>query len=249
MNLVLLEPHEVDGHGGVRLSGERARHLTAVLHVVPGQLVRLGQLDGPHGVGTVTAVDGADVLLECQWEEAVPPRPQVDLLLALPRPKVLRRLWSQIAALGVGHVILTNAARVERHYFDAHVLEPATYHPLLVEGLQQARDTRLPVVSVHRRFRPLVEDDLATLFPAGRRLVGHPGETRSTGHALDGDAASRVLLAVGPEGGWSEFELDLLARHGFSRVGMGARPLRSDTATIALLSLVHDGLWRASGPM
>ncbi len=95
--------------------------------------------------------------------------PAVDVLLALPRPKVLRRLWAQLAALGVGRIMLTNASRVERNYFDTHVLEAATYRPLLIEGLQQARDTRLPVVSVHRRFRILIEADLSALSDASTR--------------------------------------------------------------------------------
>jgi RsmE family RNA methyltransferase len=52
----------------------------------------------------------------------------------------------------------------------------------------------------------------------------------------------RVLLAVGPEGGWNDFEIQLLESHGFQRVGMGSRTLRTDTACIALLALVHDAL-------
>ena len=96
-----------------------------------------------------------------------PSRPPVDLLLALPRPKVLRRLWAQIAALGVGRIILTNAARVERNYFDTHVLSAACYQPLLIEGLQQARDTRLPAVTVHRQFKVLLEDELDSLSRTG----------------------------------------------------------------------------------
>ena len=109
----------------------------------------------------------------------LPAPPAVDLLLALPRPKVLRRLWAQFAALGVGRIVLTNAARVERHYFDTHVLEESTYRPLLIEGLQQAGDTRLPRVSIHRQFRILIEDELDGLSNDGARLVAHPGSHRS----------------------------------------------------------------------
>src|SRR5205823_10500285 len=100
--------------------------------------------------------DGA-VEPHCAFDATVPPRPPIDLLLALPRPKVMRRLWAQLAALGVGQIMLTNAERVERNYFDTHVLKPECYRPLLVEGLQQARDTRLPNVSIHRQFKVLVE--------------------------------------------------------------------------------------------
>ena len=165
------------------------------------------------------------------------------MLLALPRPKVMRRLWSQLAALGVGQVILTNAARVERDYFGAHVVDPAVFAPLLIEGLQQARDTRLPVVSIHRRLKVLVEDDLDALCPGRRPRGGAAGPRRHAGAACSRAAVqARALLAVGPEGGWTEFELDLLERHGFRAVGMGPRTLRSDTATIALLTLAHQAL-------
>src|SRR6202043_2921377 len=110
----------------------------------------------------------------CAFDATVPSRPRVDLLLALPRPKVMRRLWAQIAALGVGQIILTNAEKVERNYFDTHILSPETYRPLLIEGLQQSRDTRLPVVSIHRQFKVLVEDQLDALFGSGLRIVADP---------------------------------------------------------------------------
>jgi RsmE family RNA methyltransferase len=165
----------------------------------------------------------------------------VDLLLALPRPKVMRRLWPQLAALGVGRIVLTNAARVERNYFDTHVLDPAFYRPLLIEGLQQAQDTHLPRVSIHRRFRPLVEDELDSLCPPGARLVAHPsGDAPPVAGAWPRGAA-RVLLAVGPEGGWDDFELRLLGDRGFRPVSLGARTLRTDTACVALLAALRAG--------
>ncbi len=247
MNLILLEPGEVADGGDVRLSDGRADHLVAVLKVTPGQSVRVGLVDGPHGVGTVQAVAGGAVTLGCAFETAIPARPRVDLLLALPRPKVMRRLWAQIAAIGVGQIILTNAARVERHYFDTHVLTAASYRPLLVEGLQQARDTRLPSVSIHRRFKVLVEDDLARLFGGGLRLVADPAAARPAGAIVREHPDRRVLLAIGPEGGWTAFETDLLAAHGFAAVGMGPRTLRTDTACIALLAVVHDAMAGRAG--
>jgi RsmE family RNA methyltransferase len=187
-------------------------------------------------------MSGGAVDLRCAFDTEIPPRPCVDLLLALPRPKVMRRLWAQLAALGVGHIALTNASRVERDYFDTHLLEPRGYSPLLIEGLQQARDTRLPCVSVHKRFKVLIEDSLAETFGAGLRLVADPSATPSARDIVAGSRSDRVLLAVGPEGGWNAFELDLLAAHGFESVGLGPRTLRTDTACVALLSVVHDAL-------
>jgi RsmE family RNA methyltransferase len=66
------------------------------------------------------------------------------------------------------------------------------------------------------------------------------------GAGLGANPDARVLLAVGPEGGWNEFELRLLEAHGFQPIGMGPRTLRTDTACLALLALVHDVLSRGS---
>jgi RsmE family RNA methyltransferase len=108
--------------------------------------------------------------------------------------------------------------------------------------LQQARDTRLPAVSIHRRLRVLVEDDLDRLFPEGVRLTAHPDAARTITGALQNRGDRRVLLAVGPEGGWNGFELELLAAHGFEDVGIGPRTLRSDTACVALIAMVNEVL-------
>lgn len=244
MNLIILEPNEVNDSGEVSLAGARGAHLCNVLKVAPGDRVRVGLLDGPCGLGEVLSAAGGSVVLRCAFEPAVPERPRVDLLLALPRPKVIRRIWAQAAALGVGQIILTNAARVERNYFDTHLLTPEGYRPLLIEGLQQARDTRLPIVSTHRQFKILIEDNLDTLFGDGLRLAADPGAKHSASAAARAGNGARVLLAVGPEGGWNDFERDLLAAHAFQPVGMGPRTLRSDTACIALLALVHDAMRR-----
>jgi len=241
MNLILLEDRDRGDGSCVTLIDARATHLLKVLRVTPGQTVRIGMLDGSFGTGTVEAVNDGRVTMRCVFDADAPPRPRVDVLLALPRPKVLRRLWAQFAALGVGHIILTNASRVERDYFDAHVLLETCYRSLLIEGLQQARDTRLPRVSIHRQFRILVEDHPDALLPSGVRLVADPSGRTSIANALAG-RDERVLLAIGPEGGWNEFELNLLADHGFTRVGLGQRTLRVDTASIALLSHVHSSL-------
>ena len=242
MNLVLVEASEVTPDAQVVLRDGRATHLRKVLHVVPGQSVRMGIVNGPLGTGVVRDITPEAVRLDCRWD-ATPPRPRVDLLLALPRPKVLRRLWAQFTALGVGQIIMTNAEKVERNYFDTHVLDEADYRPLLIEGLQQARHTHVPQVSVHRQFRVLIEDHLDQRVGPALRLVAEPGARPRLTSALHGTPPeARVVLAVGPEGGWNAFELALLQAHGFTPVGLGPRTLRSDTACIALLALAHDAL-------
>lgn len=233
MNLLLLEPGSVND-GRAVLRGHQARHVLTVLRAVPGDILRIGLRDGPRGTARVLRLGDDEVELACTLEDHLPPRPLVDLLLALPRPKVMKRLWAQLAAMGVDRIMLTNAARVERNYFDTHVLDPEFYTPLLIEGLQQAQDTRLPRVTIHRQFKPLVEDELDGLSDAPRRLLADPtGADRPAGAPEE-----RILLAVGPEGGWVDFERELLGRHRFQPFSLGPRTLRTDTACVALLAVV-----------
>lgn len=242
MNLILLEPAEVDAAGRATLRGGRAAHVRTVLRAAPGKVLKVGVIDGPKGSAEVVRVGDDGVELACALDAQPPPPPRVHLLLAVPRPKVLGRLWAPLASLGVRRILLTNAAKVERNYFDTHWLREDAWRPLVVEGLQQAADTHLPRVSVHRLFRPLVEDVLAA--DGATKLVADPGAPqRLTAAPLP--PAGDVMLAVGPEGGWTPFEVDLLRRSGFLPVHVGPRLLRTDTACVALLALVHD---RLDGP-
>lgn len=241
VNLILFHPNEVDAEGRVVLSDDRAWHIRKVLRSEVGQKLRVGVLNGALGQGTIESMDGEAVALTCAFEAEPPPRPRIDLLLAMPRPKVLKRLWAQFAALGVGRIVLVRAEKVERYYFDSHVIEPDFYTKHLIEGLQQARDTWLPEVIVKPLFKPFMEDEFAELFRTHRKLLADPSG-RARINELVGTSDERVVLAIGPEGGWTPYELDMLKERGFELFGMGDRVLRSDTATIGLLSILNERL-------
>jgi RsmE family RNA methyltransferase len=233
MNRILINPEESIVDGYICLTDDRAAHIYNVLRATPGKQLRIGLLNGPHGTGEVEKSSPERVVLKCTFEESTPLRPAVDLLLAIPRPKVLKRLWAQLAALGVGRIFLTNAKKVKRYYFDSHVMEPEFYNARLIEGLQQAGDTLLPEVRIVKQLKPFLENDLDLFFPKPViRLIADP----AGGTSEIQQSKNRLLLAVGPEGGWTPYELELFVSYGFRMIGMGKRILRTDTACIALLS-------------
>lgn len=232
MNLILLDPGEVSD-GRVTLADGRFVHIRDVLKGTPGKPLQVGLINGPKGRGTVVAMTSSKVELDCVFDEAPPPEPRVDLLLAVPRPKAMKRLWAQLAAVGVRRILLTNAENVERFYFDSHVVTASTYLPLLREGLMQSEDTRLPEVHVFRSLRQAVEKHVDH---ASARLVLHPGASSDGWKAA---SARPLTLAVGPEGGWTGDEIAFLAEHGFAPVGLGPRILRTDTACITALSIAN----------
>jgi RsmE family RNA methyltransferase len=173
-----------------------------------------------------------------------PPAPLgIDLLLAVPRPKVLRRVLAAAASLGVKRIALVNAARTEKAYFDSPLATEAAMREATVLGLEQARDTVLPEVLVRKRFRPFVEDEAAALWGDAVRLVAHPGAARTLA-SCGAEPERRRVVAVGPEGGWVPFEVGLLEAAGFLPVSAGDRILRVDVAVpvlLAQLDLVRRG--------
>jgi RsmE family RNA methyltransferase len=161
-----------------------------------------------------------------------PPRLPVTLLLALPRPKMLKRILQTVATLGVQRLVLLNSYRVEKSFWDSPFLRPEAIREELVLGLEQGRDTVLPEVWLEKRFKPFVEDRLAGLCAGSRCLVAHPGGEGACPVAVN----APLTLAIGPEGGFIPYEVDSLVNQGFEPVHLGPRILRVETAVTALLS-------------
>jgi RsmE family RNA methyltransferase len=216
--------------GTARLEGRRHEHAREVLRVRAGETLRVGVRGGRCGTGEVLAEDADGLLLRVRLDADPPPRAGVSLLLALPRPKALRRVVPAVASLGVDRVVLVNAARVERSYFGSGVLAPASLAALADLGLEQARDTVPPRIEVRERFRPFVEDELDAWAGPSTRLVLHPPAPAPLSRV-----EGRLTLAIGPDGGWVPFEVDLLARQGFRPVSLGPRVLRVEVAVVHAL--------------
>lgn len=239
MNLVLLEETDLTGDGYARLRDARARHIHDVHRAAVGDRLRVGLVGGMIGHGIVTALSPGEVTLSVVLTERPPTPLGIELLLAMPRPKMLRRLLAAVASMGVKRMVLINSARVEKSYFDSPLLDPAAIEHELRLGLSQARDTILPQVIVHKRFRPFVEDEARAFWPApARRLLAHPESERDLCAVLPAPGSDRVVLAIGPEGGWVPFEVELLEAHSFQRFTAGPRVLRVDTAVPFLLGQV-----------
>ncbi|OGR06353.1 MAG: 16S rRNA (uracil(1498)-N(3))-methyltransferase [Deltaproteobacteria bacterium RIFOXYD12_FULL_50_9] len=238
MNLILLFPNEINNNL-VTLRDRRSQHISTILKSRAGDTVRIGIINGPTGSGRVLTVSGQEVVLEITADGPVPPKPLTDLILALPRPIMLKRVLAQAAALGVGRIFLINANRVEKSFFSATMVKQSDFKEHLIHGLEQGMDTRLPEISIHERFRPFSEDLLPVIindYPV--RLIAHPEGNRYLFDAAPRPADQRALLAIGPEGGWVDFEVEKFKAQGLILFSMGPRILRVDSAVPALLSQI-----------
>ena len=231
MNLLLLTEEDFAADGTARLRDRRLAHALQILRAADGDTLRVGLLRGRVGTARVLSITADELVLLPALTDEPPPRPGIDLLLALPRPKALRKVLPAIAALGVDTLVLVNAARVEKSYFQSAVLREID--ALLAQGLEQARDTRPPRVLLRERFRPFVEDELEALLRKDLRLVAHPLAPAQL------ERRAPATLAIGPEGGWVPFELELLAAQGFTAVSLGPRVLRVEVAVPYLLGALR----------
>jgi RsmE family RNA methyltransferase len=246
VNLVLLDPAELRPDGTARLDGRRAAHAREVLRAVPGARVLAGVVGGRMGEAEVLSIAAGELVLRPGLDRDPPPPSPVALVLALPRPKILRRVLQAAAAMGVKRLALVGSWRVEKSYFASPFLAPDAIRAELLLGLEQGRDTVLPEVTVHRLFKPFVEDVLDGAFPAPARLLAHPAGAAPL-EAVPA-AGGRATLAVGPEGGWTAYEAERLRERGFAPFTLGPRALRVDAAVPFAIGQVELWLRNASGP-
>lgn len=232
MNLILLFNEDFIGDNRVRLVGRRLRHVLEVHRAATGDVLRVGRIGGMIGNGQVLRLDGDALEMEVGFAEPPPAPLPVTLLLALPRPKVLKRTLLAAASMGVKSIVLMNSFRVEKSFWKSpSVVGEKLREPLLL-GLEQARDTVLPEILLRPLFKPFVEDELPGLSAGSTCLVAHPATTLKAPRNL----ARPVTLAIGPEGGFINYEIDKLTEAGFLPFSLGERILRVETAVTAILA-------------
>ncbi|MDR0966983.1 MAG: 16S rRNA (uracil(1498)-N(3))-methyltransferase [Myxococcales bacterium] len=233
MNLILLSSDDFVCDTRATLTDRRARHVIDVHRARLGERLRVGRLGGNMGSARVCGLSQDEVAFdEIDLCEAPPEPLPIRLILALPRPKVLSRVLESVAALGIQELFLVNAARVEKSYFDSPRLSPEEVRASLLRGLEQGCDTRLPRVEIRERFRPFVEDEVPTFFADARRLMAHPGVRDRLADLLCDSLppTTPIVVALGPEGGFVPFELELLQVQGFRPFHLGERILRVETS-------------------
>ena len=254
MNLILLHDSDFITPNRVRLSGRRFTHIKDVLKAECSKILTVGKINGLMGQGIVVGerifpplfykegVRGSFIELEVKFDQKPPQALALTLVLALPRPPMLKRILFSSAQLGVKKIIILNFNRVEKSLWNSSSLKPQAITEQLVLGLEQAKDTVMPEVILKKGFKPFVEDELPALIKGKLALVAHP-DSRSilpiTCSAFRGSSLSRnkaignidrqILLVVGPEGGIIDYEIELLKAAGCQPIDLGPRILRTET--------------------
>lgn len=225
MNIVLLDPRQTETELWSIRSKRQLEHLWQHLDVQRGDTLKVGIREGKRYLTEIVEISETVVLLKPLQEEAIPAKLPVTLIVALPRPKVLRRLVMDAVTMGVEKIILLHSYRVDKSYWQSPFLQQLDHYIEL--GLEQAGDTVAPKIELYKRFKPFVEDVLPGLIDIERpALVAHPYADQPMPFAIQ----HPCTVIIGPEGGFIPYEVDLLIKNGCQAVSLGNRILRTETA-------------------
>lgn len=235
MNRLLITPDDLETPD-VAVIGEdrRFRHVLDVLKLSERSgRCRVGMLGGKVGTADLISMDRTAGRLRLKLRltsDPPPPLPAV-LVAALPRPHTFRKVLHAATTMGVKRILFIHASKVERSYWSSSALRDDAVRENLLLALEQSGDTVMPTVEFRRRFKPFVEDELPGLCEGRRAVVAHPGAgemcTQST---------APLTLCIGPEGGFTEYEVSVMCACGARAVTFGPRVLRTEVAVPALLA-------------
>lgn len=243
VNLIIIKDSEIDSNWQVRLSDRRAEHIHSILKLRAGSEFKIGILNQSQAKAIVLEIGDQEVLLEVSQERVSEnPPDQIELIVALPRPQTLKKVLQVSAAMGVRRIVLTCSARVEKSYFQSSLLKAESIEKELLLGLEQASSIYLPEVLILNRFKDLLNQELSAEKLRDHTLLLAEPSAEKTLAKLSQDLLlekkTKVLIAIGPEGGWVDFELEQFKKSGFTPFSMGQRILRVETAVCAVLAQI-----------
>ena len=220
---------QVSGNRAVLL-GDHAAHLARVLRAQVGQEFDIAA-DGVVRRGRVLSV--AEERVEFELGEEVEATPLAQVTLALAIFKFDRMEWAieKCTELGVTRIVPFAARRTDAHLAESAVKRVERWRRIAREASEQARRVAPPEIAGPAKLR----DVLAVA--GARRIVVSEVETSVALGELCGPGASTVL-AIGPEGGWTNEELQAFAEAGWKAASLGPTILRAETAAIAALAVV-----------
>ncbi|MCP4253328.1 MAG: 16S rRNA (uracil(1498)-N(3))-methyltransferase [Candidatus Scalindua sp.] len=233
MNLIILNKTDfIEDTGQVHIRDYRLEHILNVNKPSIGDELRVGLINGNIGCGKVTYIEKEKIEMDVVLSKKPPAPLQLTLIFSMMRPRVFKRLLTQVTAMGIKKIIIINSYRVEKSFWKSPVLNEERLNRYLISGLEQGQDTIVPEVLIRPLFKPFVEDELPDMIKGTHPFVAHPYASELCPYNI----GNPVTLAVGPEGGFIPYEIEKLIECGFSAVHLGERTLHVESAISGLIT-------------
>lgn len=231
MNLILLFEEDFISENKVCLKDRRLKHVISVHRANTGDRLKVGLLNGKIGQGLITNLNENEMEMEINLREESPPPLNAQLILAMPRPKALKRIIQDVTTMGIKKIYIIKTWRVEKSFWSSPVLKKENLFENMILGLEQGKDTVLPSIEIVKLFKPFVEDQVPDIIKGTKALVAHPIAEKE----CPKNVKKPITLAIGPEGGFIPYEINMLEAQGFEAVNLGERILRVETSIPVIL--------------
>ena len=227
------------------LTDERAKHILKVLKKNKGETFDAGIENAENGLATITNIDENGITFDFMPTGTGKPLNNIEMIIGFVRPIQLKRLFRDMASLGVKKIHLVATELGEKSYMDSKIVERGTAYNALREGAIQAKSTHIPELCIHAS----VADCLKSLKRKNAVTVcldNIEPKTTLFNYLREKNAKFEqnltVFAAIGSERGWSNKERALFKEADFTLCGMGHRVLRTETASTVAVSLILQSI-------
>ncbi len=237
MNVLILDTPQWLSATTAISSPRQTDHIRKILKRTVGDRLQVGQLNGDLGEGKIVEDKHTHFVIgDIALNKTAPATLPITLILGMPRPQMLKRILQTVATMGVEHLCFLQTSRVEKSFWQSPSASAQAIHEQLLIGLEQGVATQLPQVTCFKRFRPFIEDELSALSEGKIKLIADPA-----GRSIPGEYSlqDKIVLAIGPEGGFIEKEVKRFEECGFTSIHLGRRILKVETAVPVLLSKLY----------
>lgn len=239
MNICLFKETEINSP--LSLKDERGQHIIKILHKNTGDTFTAGIIGGSAGTATITEIDKESETLTFTFAPETDGKPlnNLSMIIGFPRPIQLKRLLRDIAALGVTEVHLTGTELGEKSYMKSNLVERGSAYQMLLDGTVQAGSTHVPELFLHQTLKECL-DSIEERHPESVKMALdniRPADSL-THYMTENSSAASYVAAIGSERGWTDRERALLEEKKYTRLGMGSRIMRTETAATVAGSII-----------
>ncbi len=239
MNIIILTENDFVEEKICKINDDRFTHIKNILKSESGDIIEIGLLNSSIGKAKILEISEDSVTLEIlSYTEQQEICPKVDIICALPRPQTLKKVLNTCATMGVRNLYLIRSEKVVKSYFDSPLLNEENYNKFLIEGLSQGKRTDLPIVSIHNKFKVFFENYFEEIRNNSICLLAHPNSDNYLNKQQLNNSKD-ITLAIGPEGGWNNFEINLMEEKGFIKYKLSNNILCVENAVTAALSQIE----------
>ena len=239
MNCLLFDKSDIKSENLLSVTGNKLSHINNILKLGIGDKIKIGIINEKLGVGKIIKINQYEAIISFVLNKKTK-SPNINVILAMPRPKVMNRLWEQLASLGVNTIFIIGANKVEKYYFNSHTLKKEHYTPLLIKGLEQACCVNKPNIYIEPNIQNFFNQNIFLNSMHLNFIADVKSNYLISEFKNKINKADSITVAIGPEGGWIDNEINLFIKNDFIPICLGERILRVDTATISIISIIRS---------